>query len=209
MSIPRSVGAHQQRIAAEVRQQPQLDLRVVGRKQLRARRRSKRRANLAPQLRANGNVLQIRIDRRQPARRRGRRLKRGVHARFRIGQQRQRIDVIRFQLRQMPVFQHQPRHFMLLRQLLQHILRRRDGLAFAATHRRRQPQMREQHHAQLLRRIDVEPLARPARRCARPRRSISDAESLPKACSSTAVSMRTPACSMRYSTGASGRSISV
>ena len=118
------VGPHQQRVAAEVRQQPQLNLRVIRRKQLRPRRGRKRRPNLPSQLRPNGNILQVRVDRRQPSRRRGRRLKGRMHARIRVGQQRQRVYVIRLQLRQVTELQHQPRHFMLLRQLLQHILRR-------------------------------------------------------------------------------------
>ena len=80
------VGAHQQRIAAEVRQQPQLDLRVIRREQLRAGRSGKGGANLAAEFGADGNVLQIWIDRRQPSCRRGRRLKRRMHARIGIGQ---------------------------------------------------------------------------------------------------------------------------
>ena len=87
------VGAHQQRIAAEVRQQAQLDLRVVGGEQLRAGRGGECGANLAAQLGADGNVLQIGIDGGEPAGGRGRGLKRGVHARVGVGQQRQRVDV--------------------------------------------------------------------------------------------------------------------
>ena len=142
MSMFFCVGAHQQRIAAEVRQQAQLDLRVVGGEQLRARRGGKGGANLAAQLGADGNVLQIRIDRGEPAGGRGRGLKRGVHARVRVGQQRQRVDVIRLQLGEMAVFEHQPRNFVLLGQILQHILRGGDGFAFAAAGRSGQAQMR-------------------------------------------------------------------
>ncbi len=56
------VGAHQQRIAAEMREQTQLDLRVVGGEQLRAGCGGECGANLAAQLGADGNVLQIGID---------------------------------------------------------------------------------------------------------------------------------------------------
>ncbi len=136
------IGAHQQRIAAEVRQQAQLDLRVVGGEQLRAGRGGEGGANFAAQLGADGNVLQIRIDRREPAGGRGRGLKRGVHARFGIGQQRQRVDVIRFQLGQMPVFEHQARNFVFLGKKLQHVLRGGNGFVFAAAGRSGQAQMR-------------------------------------------------------------------
>ena len=87
------VGAHQQRIAAEMRQQPQLDLRIVGGEQLRARRGCKCGANFAAELGADGDVLQIGIDRGEPAGGRSRGLKRGVHARVGVGEKWQRVDV--------------------------------------------------------------------------------------------------------------------
>ncbi len=82
------VGLPQQRIAAEMRQQAQLNLRVVGREQLCPRRSSKCGPNLPAQLGADGNVLQIRVHRRQPSCRRCRRLERCMHPRLGIGQQR-------------------------------------------------------------------------------------------------------------------------
>ncbi len=97
-------------------------------------------ANLAAQLGADGNVLQIRIDGGEPAGGRGRRLKRGVHARVGIGQQRQCVDVSRLQFGQMPELEHQARNVVLLRQVLQHILRGGDGFAFAAAGGRGQTQ---------------------------------------------------------------------
>jgi hypothetical protein len=133
------VGAHQQRIAAEVRQQAQLDLRVIGGEQLRAGRGDEGGANLAAQLGADGNVLQIRIDGREPAGGRGRRLKVVCTRDFGIGQQRQRVDVVRFELGEMPVFEHQARNFVLLGKLLQHVLRGGDHLALAAAGGRGQP----------------------------------------------------------------------
>ena len=80
-----------------------------------------------------------------------------MHARLRIGQQRQRVNVSRFQLGDVPVFEHQARHFVLLGQVLQHVLRGGNSLALAAARRRGQSQMRKQHLAKLLRRIDIEP----------------------------------------------------
>ena len=77
-----------------------------------------------------------------------------------MAQRGQRIDVGRFQLRQLPVLQHQLRHFVLARQPFEHIDRRRYGLALAVLDRLRQVQLVEQHVAQLLRRVDVELHAR-------------------------------------------------
>ena len=48
---------NQQRIFREVRQQAQLNLRVISRKQRISRLRNKSRADLAAQLCADGNVL--------------------------------------------------------------------------------------------------------------------------------------------------------
>jgi hypothetical protein len=113
-------------------------------------------ADLAAQFGADGNVLQIRIDGREAAGGRGRGLKGGVHARVGIGQQRQRVNVIRFELGKMAVFEHQARDVVLLGQLLEHVLRGGDGLALAATGGRRQAQMREEDFAELLGGVDVE-----------------------------------------------------
>ncbi len=153
------VGAHQQRIAAEVRQQAQFNLRVVGGKKLVAGRGGEGGADLASQLGPDRNVLQVRIDRRQAARRRRCGLKRRVHARLGIGQQRQRVNVIRFELGEMAILEHQARHIVLLRKLLQHVLRRRDRLSLAANHGRRKTQVRKEHNTKLFRRIDVEALS--------------------------------------------------
>ena len=49
----------EQRIVREVRQQPQLDLRIVRRKQHVARFRDECGTNAAPQFCANGNILQV------------------------------------------------------------------------------------------------------------------------------------------------------
>ena len=68
----RAIGFDQQLVAGEVRQQPQLDLRVVGVEQDVSRLGDEGGANLAAQLGANRNVLQIGIHRREPAGRRSR-----------------------------------------------------------------------------------------------------------------------------------------
>ena len=54
---------HQQLVFGKMRQQAQLDLRIVCRKQQIAFLGDERRADLASQLGADGNVLQIRIHR--------------------------------------------------------------------------------------------------------------------------------------------------
>ena len=129
------VSAHQQRVTREVGQKAQFDLGIIGGKQLCAGRGGEGGANLAAQLGADGNVLQIRIDGGEPACRRRRGLERGVHARLGIGQQRQRIDVIRFELGEVAIFEDQAGYFMLLRQIFEHVLRRGDGFALAAAGR--------------------------------------------------------------------------
>ena len=56
-------------VAGQVRHDPKLDLRVVGGEQLEARRRDERLADAAAFGGADRNVLQVRVGRRQPARR--------------------------------------------------------------------------------------------------------------------------------------------
>ena len=98
-------------------------------------------ANLAAEFRLDGNVLEIRIDRRKAAGRRGCSLERGVHARFGIGEQRQRIDVVRFELGEMSKFEDQARNFVGLGKAFEHILRGGNGFAFADYDRHRQAQL--------------------------------------------------------------------
>ena len=59
----------------------------------------------------------------------------------------------------MAEFENQARNFVLFRKIFQHILRGGDGLAFAAAGRRGQAEMREEHLAKLLGRVDVEAAA--------------------------------------------------
>ena len=61
MSSPLAEGFHQQRIFREMREQAQFNLRVIGREQHVAGFGDECRADLAAQLGADGNVLQIRI----------------------------------------------------------------------------------------------------------------------------------------------------
>src|SRR5438874_8806008 len=92
-------GLGEQPVLGKVRQQPQLDLRVIGGKQHVAELRNECRADLAAKLSTNGNVLQVWIIRRQPAGRGTDLIERGVQAlRALIQQHWKRINVGRFQL---------------------------------------------------------------------------------------------------------------
>ena len=62
MNVPPTLECgHELRIAGEMRQQPELDLRIVGRQEQAARRRNEGAANLLTPLGPNGDVLQVRI----------------------------------------------------------------------------------------------------------------------------------------------------
>ncbi len=78
----------------------------------------------------------------------------------RIDQRRQRVHVRALELGELPVFEHLAHDLVLGRQFLQHVGRGGNRLALAVLHRRRQLQILEQNVAQLLRRADVERLAR-------------------------------------------------
>ena len=63
-----------------MRQQAQLDLRIIGGQQHVSRLRNERGANSASEFGANRNILQVRIRRRKPARRGSRLPERGMQA---------------------------------------------------------------------------------------------------------------------------------
>src|SRR5207253_2501121 len=62
-----AIGFHQQWIVGEMRQQPQLNLRVIGREQHVPWLGNESGTNFAPEFGANGNVLQVRIRGGKPA----------------------------------------------------------------------------------------------------------------------------------------------
>ena len=72
-------GAHQVLVTRKMREQAQLDLRVVHRQKDAALARRERRLDGTPQLRARRNVLQIGVARRQAPRRGDGLVVRGVH----------------------------------------------------------------------------------------------------------------------------------
>ncbi len=95
-------GLLQLRDVGDMREDAQLDLRVIRRDQRVPRRRHERRADLAPGLRADRNVLQVRLGRRQPPRRRRRQREARVHAlRPLVDVAGQGVGVGRFQLLQL------------------------------------------------------------------------------------------------------------
>ena len=67
--LARREGLAELRLAGDVREDPQLDLRVVGREQPEARLGDEGAADLAPELGADGDRLQVRIRGREPPRR--------------------------------------------------------------------------------------------------------------------------------------------
>ena len=159
MSSSRSnAGAHR-RVFRIVGQDAQLDLRVVGRQQLPARRPGdERRANFAAFLRADRDVLQVRVAGAEPARRGHHLVERRVHAAgFRMNHRRQRVDVRVLELRVLAVLDDLGRQRVRLGQLLQHVgIGARPGLGFLDD---RQAQLLKQHLRELLRRADVERMA--------------------------------------------------
>ena len=142
-----------------MRQQPQLDLRVIRAQQHRVlASRDERLADHLSLVGAHRDVLQVRVARAQPSRRRHRLVERRVDAsRARRHQFRQRIDVRPLQLRQEPVFEHQLRQVVHHRQHFEHALV--CGIPGLGAFLPGQSQLFKEHHAQLLRRVDVELLA--------------------------------------------------
>ena len=96
---------------------------------------------------------------------------------------------------------------MRLGEFFQHIDRGGDRLALAVLHRLGQVQLVEEHVAELLGRIDVEFDAGVLVDLARLRGDLA-LQIASTLFASAGVSIFTPACSMRASTGTSGRSIS-
>ena len=86
-------GTYQMFITREMRQQTQLDLRVVHRQKDATLPRRERRLDGTTQLRARRNVLQIRIARRQTPRRGDGLVVRGVHTTVTAAQRAQRVQI--------------------------------------------------------------------------------------------------------------------
>ena len=144
----------------DFRQQPQLDLRIVGRHQLHAGRGDECLADLAAFLGAHRNVLQIRIGRRQPPGRGGGERVGRVHAvRGRVDVSRQRLGIGRAQLGDLPPVENLARQRVTgLGQFLEFARAGRPlaGFGLGAAGQRH---LAEQYVAQLFRRSGIERLA--------------------------------------------------
>ena len=155
--VAAAVGLDQQRVGGEVGEQAQLDLRVVGGEQQVAGLGDEGGANLAAQLGADGDVLQVGIDGREASGGRAGHVEGGVQAAgARVEQRGQRVDVSRFELGELAVLEHQARDVVLGGEAFEHIDGGGDGLALAVLHGLGQVELVEEHVAELLGRVDVE-----------------------------------------------------
>ena len=153
-------GLLQLRDVGDVGEHAQLDLRIVGRDAACARRGDEGGADLAALLGADRDVLQVRLGRGQPARRRrGQRIG-GVHAAgLRVDVARQRVRVGRLQLGELAPFEDPARQLVaLLGEILEHA-GRVDHCAGRGLLAAGQAHLAEQDVAELLRRAEVEALA--------------------------------------------------
>src|SRR5579864_1859545 len=148
---------NQQRVLRKMRQQPKLDLRIVGGEQQMPRRGSKGSANLAPKLGAYRNILQVRICGGEPSGCSAGLVEGSVQpSSCAVQQRRKRVHISGFQLGKLAVFQHQLRGLVVGRKRFKNVHGSRDRLALAVLHRLRQIQLVKQDIAKLLRRIDIE-----------------------------------------------------
>ena len=162
-------GFDQQLLVGYMGQDAQFHLAVVGGDELPARRRNKGAADLAADLGADRDVLQVGVAAAQAPRHGAGLVEAGVHAAgLRVDQGRQRIDIGAAQLFQLAMLQDQVDGTALLaaqlfaqqRQPFEHV----DGGGEVARGRLLQPTRRElqlvkQHLAQLLRAAHVEGVA--------------------------------------------------
>ena len=141
-------------VVCNVGQHAQLDLAVVRIHQHPAGPRNEHSADLAAQLRAHGDILQIRLRRGQAAGRRHRVLEGRVDAAVRRDLLLQTVGIGGLELCQHPIIHDRLHHGMLVPQLFQHLYVRRIpalGLFY-----RREAELAEEQLAKLLRGIDVE-----------------------------------------------------
>ena len=139
-------GVEQDRVARHVRQQAQLDLRIVGDDELPAFARDKRGADLPSELGADGDILQIRIGRREATGGGSGLIEARVEAAA-VGADklRKRVDISALQLGELAVFQNLADDLVVCRELVQNIGRGGNGFAFAVADGRGQLQLLKQH----------------------------------------------------------------
>ena len=145
-------------LVRDVREQPQLDLRVVRGDQAVALLGHEAGADLAPQLRADRDVLEVRVRAREPAGG-GRDLAEGrVQPRPLVHEAGERVEVGGLELRELAPLLDLRHDFVLVPDRLEHAGVGREARLAAPL--LGQPELLEQHHAELLRRADRELLPR-------------------------------------------------
>ena len=201
-------GPAEGRVAREVGQDPQLDLRIVGCQEPPALPGHEGLADLLALLGAHRNVLQVGVAGAQPSRGRHALVERGMDpAVLGMDQGRQRIEISALELRELAMLQEQGGQRVPGGQLLEDVLR---GALLAAGRllRRGQLELLEEHLAELGAGVDVErPASQPVdvvlERCQPP--GELDAKARPAA----ACRPSTPTCSIPARIEIKGRSTSV
>ena len=144
-------------LAGDVGEHAQLDLRVVDRDQHVAGLGDEAGADLAPGLRADRDVLEVRVDRREPPGRRVRLQQRRVQPAVGADRRRELLEVGLDELGQLAPALDLLDDRVLVADRLEHArVGREAGLAAALA---REPELDEQHLGELLRRADHELLA--------------------------------------------------
>ncbi len=147
----------ERRVLREVGEDAQLDLAVVGGEEQAPRLGHERLAD-APSLRGpDRDVLQVRVGRGEPARRRDGLVEGRVDAAgLRVDHLRQGVDVRRLELLDLPVLEDEPRQLVHERELLEHVLGRGRRARLRGLLAGAEREAVEEDLAQLDRRVDVE-----------------------------------------------------
>jgi hypothetical protein len=158
--LARAERLDQRLFSSHMGEHAQLDLRVIGGNQDMARGGDEGAPDLAAQVGADRDVLQVWIGAAQPSGCRHCLVEAGVNApRLGVDHQRQRVDVRALQFVQRPPVEHQPRHLVGQRQFFEDFGGSRKRAGLAGLLRRRQVELLEEDSAELLRRVDVERFA--------------------------------------------------
>lgn len=144
-------------VARDVREQAQLDLRIVRVHEHVAGRGDKHFAQSRPQLAPDGNILQIRLGGRETSRRRDGHLEIGMDASVRADDLQKAVRVGGFELGELAVFEHMA-HDGLIAELIEHIgIGAPAGLGLFPAG---ETELFKKHGAELFRGLDVEFLPR-------------------------------------------------
>ena len=154
--LPASECRDEPFVSRKVREETQLDLRVVGAQEHAVFRCDERRADAAPELGAHGDVLQVGVRARQPARRGNRLVEARVNpAVVDVDELRQGIEVGRLELGQLAVLDDLGGDGMVVFELLEDFLVGRPAVLVLLGLARIEPQHVEQDVPELLGRVDV------------------------------------------------------